>query len=453
MKRNALDYLLNWVKKTNRKPLVIRGARQVGKSYLVRLLAQENKMDLFEINLELNEEYLECFHSKDPKEIIPLLELKAGKKIVDGKTLLFLDEIQIAPELLGTLRYFYELRPDLHVITAGSLLDFILEEHQFSMPVGRIEYLHLGPMTFKEFLQGVNKTQLKEYIESYQMSAEMPDVVHRELMKQFKFYLGIGGMPEAIQTYLDSGSFLDVDAIKQTILLTYRDDFSKYGKRVNQALLKSVFQKLPSLVGKKIKYVNLDRYEKTINVKKVLHQLELAKIYYPVCHSAANGIPLRAESNEKHRKPLFLDVGLFTKACGLNYEDINAADEITLVNSGAVSEQFIGQHLLYSEQLYEEPELFYWNREKRQSSSEINFVISMAESIIPIEVKAGKTGTLKSLNVFLKEKGLDFGVRFNTDKPSICDARFSLAGSTGTFRLLSLPSYMIEELRRIIKTV
>lgn len=319
LKRSALQYLRNWKDKQSRKPLVIRGARQVGKSYLVRIFAKDAGLDLIEINLELNDDFAGCFQTKDPHQIITLLELKLSRKITPGKSLLFLDEIQVAPQILASLRYFYELLPELHLITAGSLLEFILEEHTFSMPVGRIEYLHLGPMTFKEFLQGINKEQLREFIEQYQIQDGLPAVIHDELMKLFRIYCIVGGMPEAIQTYQSSNSMHEVDTIKHSILLTYRDDFSKYGKRVKHTRLQKVFQKLPLQVGQKLKYVNLDRDEKSVDLKATLHLLALAKVYTPIYHSGANGIPLRAESNEKMQKPLFLDVGLLATACGMSY--------------------------------------------------------------------------------------------------------------------------------------
>lgn len=243
---------------------------------------------------------------------------------------------------------------------------------------------------------------------------------------------------------------LDVDSIKQSILLTYRDDFSKYGKRVKHIRLQKVFQKLPLLVGQKLKYVNLDRNERSPDLKKDLHLLALAKVYTPVFHSGANGLPLRAERNDKVQKPLFLDVGLLVAACGMSYADIVKTDDVTLVNSGSVCEQFIGQHLLYGKPSYQEPELFYWCREKAQASSEVDYVQTHGSEIFPVEVKAGKTGKLKSLQVFMKKKKSKYGVRFNADLPSFHKAKYSLPKVSGTYSLLSLPLYMIEELQRIL---
>jgi predicted AAA+ superfamily ATPase len=182
----------------------------------------------------------------------------------------------------------------------------------------------------------------------------------------------------------------------------------------------------------------------------MLHLLELAKICYSVEHSSSNGVPLRAEANPKVRKMIFLDVGLFNKACGLTYPEIDQAKDLNMIHSGAVSEQFIGQQLLYRKQFYEEPELFYWSREKAQSSAEVDYVVTHGTKIVPIEVKSGKTGSLKSLSVFIKEKALDLGIRFNGEGPSFSESSYNLKGDKGQYRLLSLPLYMVEETDRIL---
>ena len=181
------------------------------------------------------------------------------------------------------------------------------------MPVGRIEYLYLGPMTFKEFLDGIGKENLSQYLNSYSIRDKLPLTVHDELLKLFKIYLVIGGMPEAVQTYKDTNSFLEVDRVKKSILLTYRDDFSKYSSPGKKSILQKIFQTLPASVGKKIKYMNLAPDEKIHDIKKALHLLSMARIYTPVYHTAGNGIPLRAQINEKIQKCLMLDVGLLKK--------------------------------------------------------------------------------------------------------------------------------------------
>ncbi len=448
--RFALIDLDNWKNNKNRKPLVIRGARQVGKSFLVKMFAEKTNLDLFEVNLELQEDFLGCFASKDPKQIVTLLELKTSRKITPGKTLLFLDEFQSAPDILSTLRYFHELMPELHIIVASSLLEFILEKHSFSMPVGRIEYLHLGPMTFKEFLYAINKKQLAIYLGEYQVGADFPNVIHNELMSLFRIYCTVGGMPESVRVYRESESMLDVESIKQSILLTYRDDFSNYGKQVNYSRIQNIYQKIPLLVGDKLKYVSLDRNLRSSDLRKALHLLALAKVYTPVFHSDSDGLPLCAGVNEKVQKPLFLDVGLLVAASGMNYTDIVSSDDFALVKSGAVCEQFIGQHLLYNKPAYKQPELVYWCRQKAQASSEVDYVQTHGTAIFPVEVKAGKPATLKSLQVFISQKKSPYGVRFNAELPSVCVVKYTLPNVPGEYNLLSLPLYMVEELHRIL---
>ena len=450
MNRSAMDYLVAWKDSKPRKPLVLRGARQVGKSYLVRAFASRYMYNLVEINFEETPTVLNLFTDKSPEKIVPRLELQMGAKIVPGKTLLFLDEVQAVPEVFACLRFFYELLPSLHVIAAGSLLEFILQDHDFSMPVGRIEYLHLGPMTYEEYLAASEKSHLSELLQQYTVGDDVPLPIHNQFMGSLREFLVIGGMPEAIHTFIETKSFIECDKVRQSILSTYTHDFSKYGSRVNTRRLQRVFQRLPRLVGGKFKHSQVNRDEQARDIGNALHLLCLARIAYKVHHSSCNGVPLGAEVDERKFKALFLDVGLLSKACGLSLLEFENADDIMLVNSGAVCEQFIGQHLLYSGHFFEEPELYYWSREKRQSAAEIDYVISLGPEIIPIEVKAGKSGRLKSLHVFLKEKGRAFSLRFNTDIPSILNTRAVLTtGESMPYCLLSLPLYMVGQTRRL----
>ena len=452
MYRFALDDLKVWARQTPHKPIVLRGARQVGKSFLVRMLAETCFDSLAEVNFEQRSDMTELFASKQPDRIVSLLEIRLGQTIVPGKTLLFLDEIQAAPEVFATLRYFYEKLPELHVIAAGSLLEFVLEEHTFSMPVGRVEYHHLGPMTFEEYLLATGHTQLFQLIQhfSWQESIERP--IHGDLMALLQEYLVVGGMPEAVETFAKSRSFLASDKVLGSILSTYRDDFSKYRPRANPVRLAKVFSRIPGLVANKLKYTQIDSDEKSRDLKQALHQLENARIVYRVQHTHANGIPLGATVKEQHFKTIFLDVGLMCHACGLTMDDIQTAKDILLVNSGAVCEQFIGQHLLYAGYAYKEPELYCWFRLQGSSNAEVDYVIQQGSTVIPVEVKAGKTGSLKSLHVFLQEKHCRLGLRFNADLPSIVEAQTSVAGTEPkSFHLVSLPLYLVGQAKRLCK--
>jgi len=452
--RFALDHLKEWKDKPARKPLVVRGARQVGKSYLVRMFAETDFDNLLEIDFERTPDVAELFESKSPERILNFLEARFNVEVSPGKSLLFLDEIQAAPEVFAALRYFHEQLPGLHVIAAGSLLELALEECTFSMPVGRIEYLHLGPMQFEEFLLAAGREKMRQFLCEHQATETIPEALHSDLMQLLRQFLIAGGMPESVKTFAETGSYRDSDAVKESILATYRDDFGKYAKRVNHARMAKVFAKVPRLVGRKFKYSQVDREERSRDLGQAFRLLCLARVAHKVRSTSANGLPLGAEADDRNFKALFLDVGLLCRSCGLSPVDLEGAEDVILVNSGAVCEQFIGQHLVYSGQFYEEPDLYYWAREKRNSCAEVDYVISAGQTIIPVEVKAGRAGRLKSLHVFLREKKRDFGLRFNSDAPSILETRTSLPdGGSRPFRLLSLPLYMVGQARRLCGAV
>lgn len=454
MYRSALSYLRVWKDRQGRKPLVVRGARQVGKSYLVRLLAEDLFESVLEINLETDPTAPSLFASKDPRVILPLLEARYGRAIRPGAVLLFLDEIQAAPELFSGLRYFHERLPELHVIAAGSLPDFALTDREFSVPVGRIEYLNLGPMSFSEFLLAMDHPSLEQFLKGYAVGQEIPLSIHHELLRLLRQFLIVGGMPASVAAFLGPGAHRDSEAERQSILSTYREDFAKYAKRLDHRRLDMLFARIPRLVGSKFAYSRVDREERSRNLGRALDLLCLARVAYRVRHSAGNGVPLGAEADDRRFKVLFLDVGLLSRSCGLSVIDLERAEDLLLVNSGSVCEQFAGQHLLHGGEFFAEPELYCWMREKSQSSAEVDYLISVGKEVIPVEIKAGKTGTLRSLHVFLREKGREFGLRFNTDLPSFLTAETSTAGGESRpFRLLSLPLYLVEHASRLCRDV
>jgi len=451
MKRFALDYLNEWKNRVSRKPLVVRGARQVGKSYLVRMFAEKAFDNSVEINFERDRKIASLFENQSPAKIVKLLEIQYDKQIVPGKTLLFLDEIQAAPEVFAKLRYFYEEMPGLHIIAAGSLLEFALNQAEFPTPVGRIEYLHLGPMSFDEFLLANGNENLFDFMRCHSVNDDIPDPMHEKLLGLYRTFVALGGMPQVLKIFLDTGSYKESEIAKESIMQTFKDDFSKYGKRVNHQRLLKVFDRLAETVGRKFKYVNIDRDEQAKEIQKALTLLEFAKIAYPVRHSSCNGIPLGAETDERNFKVLFLDVGLMLNSCGLSVLDVEKPCDIMLVNSGAVAEQAVGQHLLHSQPFYKQPDLYYWMREKRNSEAEIDYVISEGATIVPVEVKSGKTGRLKSLHQFIHAKKTRIAVRFNTQKPSCVQCADELPdGDVVKYSLISLPLYMAEEMRRLV---
>jgi hypothetical protein len=434
--------------------LIIRGPRQVGKSTLVRQLADDAEFALVELNFERNPELREAFASKDPAGILVTVQLLTGHSVTVGKTLLFLDEIQVAPEALAALRYFHEEMPRLHVIAAGSLLEFTLADVQISMPVGRVEYMYLGPLQFEDFLGAMQEPALVSWLQSVSLedlsSPPMVHAVHERYMELLRQYWVVGGLPEAVANFAAGRSFTTVGRVHQSIVATYRDDFGKYSHGALKNRVQIVFDKLPSLVGCKFKYSQVSHEHRAAELAAALQQLCMARVAYKVRHTSANGVPLGAQADERNFKVFYMDVGLMCSALHLSLLDLRRED-LSLVNDGAIAEQFIGQHLLYSCAWYENPSLHYWMREAKSAAAEVDYVITQGQQVVPVEIKAGKTGTLKSLHRFLQEKGRAFGLRFNGDMPSLMRGSTQTADKTRLdFELLSLPLYMVGQARRLI---
>jgi len=270
MYRKQLETLLAWKTRSNRKPLVLRGARQVGKTYLVREFAEGEFEYYLEINFDETPQKKEFFLYEDLDKTLQYLSVDSGVPVIPGKTLIFLDEIQSAPEVFSRLMYFYEKKPDIHVLAAGSLLDFMLADPVFSMPVGRIEYMYMGPMDFMEYLRAQDLEGLYDFIQSYSAGSEIPGPIHTKLLDHVRIYMTIGGMPAAVREYIQSASFSQCESELSSILETYRDDFSKYRTKVDPETLKLIFDTAPALVGKKTKYTHISTELKSAYIKKVL---------------------------------------------------------------------------------------------------------------------------------------------------------------------------------------
>lgn len=448
--RREIDYLTQWLDRTDRKPIIIRGARQVGKSTLVRLCAEKCKKKLIEIDFEKDPEYVEIFKSQDPKTILMMLGALLNQDIQASSIILFLDEIQKTPEILQTLRYFYENMPELPVIAAGSLLDFALQDLHFSMPVGRVEYLYLGPLNFEDFLNAMGKLQLLNFIRNYTIDQTIPAPIHKALLTAVKTYFIVGGLPQAVAHYTQNSNFNDIERIKKSLLISYQEDFAKYASIAEQNRLRLIFNKIPRMLGEKFKYSHIDPEQKSTVIKSALNQLHLARLIHLVYHTDANGLPLGAEINEKNFKTYFLDVGLVVSGLDLTVLSFEDDIDFSLVNSGKIAEQFVAQELLQLRELYESPVLYYWMREQKSANAELDFVIPFQGGIIPIEVKAGGHGTLKSLHYFLHEKHLNLGVRFCSALPSLNRATVQVNQVPLNFKLLSLPFYLVSQAHRLL---
>ncbi len=451
MYRHHLKAIQGWFEHQHHKPLVLRGARQVGKSTLVRLFAEQQAIELVALNFERNPEYAELFHTKDPKSIVANIRLMMNKNLIPEQSLLFLDEIQAAPKVLACLRYFYEEIPSLHVIAAGSLLDFELAAPEFSMPVGRISYMHIYPMNFTEFLYAVGEKTLAEYLEQWHIGDEIIAPVHDKLMGLLRQNMAVGGMPEAVKTFRDSSDYRHCEVMKQDLMATFQDDFAKYARQQDQDLIRLSFRQAPSFIGRKVKYSEISRDIASPRVAKALEQLHMARVVHKVVRTSANGLPLAAEENTKFFKLLFLDVGLVSTMMHVSWQVLQ--QDLMLVNQGALAEQWVGQELLNSLDAHQPPHLHYWARESRSSSAEVDYVIA-GEHPVPIEVKAGKTGSLKSLHLFIQEKSTPLAIRLNADMPSLMLLDQQKGGVQKTehecCRLLSLPLYMAGQIRRLI---
>ncbi len=428
----------------------MRGARQVGKTELVRCLGRDFE-SYIEFNFDEFPQKADLFKSGDIEQIVPLIEADSGVRIIPGNTLIFFDEVQNAPLILPMLRYFYEKLPHVHVIAAGSLLEFLLSDHDFSMPVGRVEYHFIGPLTFEEFLSGAGENMLVDFLHNYNMKNGIPESLHQKYMTFLKYYFLIGGMPEAVQSWIETKDIMEVQRIHASILQTYEDDFAKYKKRINPDHLRLVMRRVPLIVGKKLRYVSIERNIAPSAIASAVRALSNARIITQVFHSDGNGLPLGAEKSEKKYKPLFIDIGLYSTSLNLRLTDVYLMDNMELINRGALCEQFIGQHLLYSGSPWMKPELFYWHREKKGSSSEVDFLVPYGQDVIPVEVKAGKTGSLRSLHAFSALKKTKTALRFNGDTPSVTNVKTTVEHlGKADYKLVSLPLYMVEQFRRMI---
>lgn len=457
MYRQQLQFLQRWLQNKNRKPLIIRGARQVGKSTLVQLFAQRQGIPLLAANLERYPELKTSFASHNPTRILQHLTTLPRIPNNTDNALLFLDEIQAVPEAIPALRYFYEDLPDLPVISAGSLLEFVLAEHQFSMPVGRVQYLHMGPMTFSEFLAALGENKLYEIVTHYQWGDDIGEITHKRLLELLRTFYFVGGMPEAVATFAATQHLQPVSDIHNAIIETYREDFPRYGKNRDPNRMLNVFNFSARHVGVKVKYSNISAQDQSATLKKDLELLCMARVISKVIHSHCSGLPLQATLEEKVYKLLFLDVGLMNAICGLNWRTISQLDDTKLINEGAIAEQFIGQHLQHL--LADSPnrELTYWLREGRTANAELDYVIALEGQIIPIEVKAGASGSMKSLHQFMAEKQVPFAVRFDASLPSINTINATVTSNQQqqaiTYPLISLPIYLVERLKEIINHV
>ncbi|QBN19549.1 ATP-binding protein [Flavobacterium nackdongense] len=414
------SHLLNWKNDDFKKPLVLRGARQVGKSSSVRNLGKSFSY-FIEINLEENNGLHTLFTETNAIEsICAKLEIAFNIPIIEGKTLLFLDEIQSCPSAIMVLRYFYEQKPNLHVIAAGSLLEFALETLP-SFGVGRIRTLFIYPFSFDEFLIAMQEERLLEMKKKATTEHPLDLIFHQKLIEYFKQFLIIGGMPEVIARFAIHKNFLEAQQVLDDLLISLKSDFVKYKKRVPSNRINEVFESVSKQMGAKFIYTKIGNHLSNIQIKEALHLLILSGLVIPVTHTAANGIPLGAEIDMKKRKMLLLDTGLFQRILGLDVSNIVTENNFEMINKGAIAELFFGLEWLKYSSPFSQNQLYYWHRENKTGNAEVDYIVQKNSTILPVEIKSSTSGAMQSLRVFLREKNSQKGVRFSLENFSSID--------------------------------
>jgi len=432
--RNADIELEKWKAENRHKPLLIRGARQVGKTKTVREFGK--KFDnLIEINFEQSPGLKALFaNDLSPAGICENIAAIFQTSIVPGRTLLFFDEIQACQQAIASLRFFYENMPDLHIIAAGSLLEFALSEMP-TFGVGRIRSLFMYPFSFSEFLSGLGESKLLGMVRKANPTKPMNDVVHFRLIELLQKFICLGGMPEVIANYIETSDLHKCQQLLDDLIISIQTDFAKYKKRTSVSRLNEVFQAVVAQSGQKFVYSKASSQSNNNQVKEALQMLIGAGLVIPVTHSSSNGLPLGAGANLQKQKMLVYDTGIFQRIMGLDLADFLLSKNFVAINKGNLSEQFVGLELIKSDSCYQNPSLFYWHREAKSSNAEVDYVISISQKIVPIEVKSGTKGSMQSLFIFLQEKRLNRGIR-------ICIENFSAYDKIEVY-----PLYAIENLR------
>jgi len=433
MERAVDQELTRWKQDQQRKVLLVRGARQVGKTYSIRKLGLGFK-NFVEVNFEEIPGVKTFFEkSLNPHELCEKLSIYFKTPLKPGQTLLFLDEIQACPNAIRSLRFFYEKMPELHVVAAGSLLEFALEEIP-SFAVGRIKSLFMYPMTFSEFLIAAGEERLEKLILKSSPDNPMDLVLHEITLDKLKIFQLIGGMPAVVKTYLEEKDLALCQEVIDDILTTIKDDFAKYKKKFPVVRLQEVFDSIVYQSGNKFKYSNISG-EKCQVYKDALELLVKAGLAHKVYHTAARGVPLGAQLDDKKFKVLLLDTGIFQRVLGLDISSYIVSDFSSIINKGNLAELFVGLELIAHGSPRLHPELYYWHREARSSNAEVDYVISREGAVIPIEVKSGSRGQMQSLHIFLSERNLAQGIRISGEN-------FSGYDKIKTFPLYSIKNIL-----------
>lgn len=396
MNRFVTRKLLTWKNQERRKPLILRGARQVGKTWSVIDFGRNHfEGTLHVVDLEKRPDWHRLFEGNlVAARVLSELEILLNARISPGRDLLFLDEVQSCPRAIMALRYFYEECPELHVIAAGSLLEFAMRD--ISFPVGRVQFLSMHPMSFAEFLEATGKSMAADVILS--SPRKQPDAVHALLLDELRRYLFIGGMPESVLAYAHSGKLRDAFEVQAELVNAYRQDFSKYAPYSDKRCLNAVLSATARHVGHQIKYAHLAEGYTNPTIKKGFDLLCLAQVIRKVPAASPAGLPLGATASERKFKALMVDIGLMQHLCGMPVDVEYARTDLLAIHQGVMAEQFVGQELVAAGQ----DQLYYWAREAKSSSAEVDFLTVIDGKIVPVEIKSGAAGRLRSLHMLLE---------------------------------------------------
>lgn len=408
MNRFIEESLLEWKKSDRRKPLIVRGARQVGKTYSIQKFGKSIFSRLITVDLEKERNLHSVFEADlNPTRIISELEVFLNMKIAPAESLLFIDEIQSCPRAIMALRYFYEEIPELHVIAAGSLMEFSIQD--ISFPVGRIQFLDMNPLTFPEYLIAVGKEEAANIVLSKPKA--LSDSIHRLLLDELKKYCFIGGMPESIKVYVDSKSLKESFLVHRELNESFRHDFSKYTPRIGIDCLDSVLTGIARHVGQQIIYTHLTDICTHPTVKKAFHTLCKARLISKVSSTSPAGMPLKASASSKRFKAIMVDIGLWQHLNGTDVAKEYPKSDLLSIYQGAMAEQYVGQEILAAQN----SSLYYWSRSAKGSTAEVDYLAMIDGKIVPIEVKSGPAGRLRSLHLLLNTfRNCPFGIIFSS---------------------------------------
>jgi predicted AAA+ superfamily ATPase len=439
--RNLIKELTAWSNKANRKPLVLRGARQVGKTTIVNMFAQQFEQYIY-LNLELADERLFFKRFDNFDDMIQAIFLAKNMNRSGKRTLLFIDEIQESPEAIKQLRYFYEQAPEIHVIAAGSRWAVSIKR-DYGFPVGRVEYLSLRPVSFPEFLNAIGETEALKQL----TVVPVTDFAHDKLLKMFHLYTLIGGMPEIVELYAKHRDLTMLRPVYESLIASYIDDIEKFARNQNQVeMIRHTIKAVFSEAGNRITFEGFGRSNyRSREMVETLRKLEKAFLIYLVYPSTQVNVPILQDRRKSPRLQL-LDTGLLNYYNGLQI-DLMGTDDLNKVYQGLIAQHIVGQELL-AKQSGILSGIFFWVREKKESQAEVDYIYPYMGKVIPIEVKSGSSGKLKSLHLFMDKTSHQLAVRFYPGKVS---DNLVKTPSGKDFTLLNMPYYLVSQIDQYLE--